>query len=313
MKRSIASLVLAVAILSACGPQGRPFPAPQATPAHLPGDLTPAQAAAMAALENALNLPPQQIKLISSEAVDWPDGCMGVQRIGVLCSQGMVPGFRIVLEANARQYEFHTNQDGSVIVPVEGMAVAGPAAQAAIHQLSSNLQLEEAKVALISSSAVEWPDSCLGVALEGVSCAYVVTPGYLIVLLAQGRQYEYHTNEDGRRIVPATLALAWKQQGGIAGFCQGLTVYFSGEVYSLDCRAQLDGRMGLLTQEERTQLYAWIDSLDMTVLDLSDPRGVADGMTRLLDLYGSGSQKPASQEQQLIFSWAQALYLRLNQ
>ncbi len=227
MKRSIASLVLMLAILSACGPQGRPFSDPQATSAHLPADPTPAQVA--------------------------------------------------------------------------------------IRQLSSNLQLQESEVALVSSSAADWPDSCLGVALEGVSCDYVVTPGYLIVLFAQGRQYEYHTNEDGSRIMPATLALTWQQHGGIAGLCQGLTVYLSGEVYSLDCRAQFDGRMGLLSPQERTQLYAWIESFGMTVLDLSDPRGVADGMLRLLDLYGSGGQKPASQEQQLIFSWAQALYLRVNQ
>jgi hypothetical protein len=313
MKRSIASLALLIALLSACGPQRGPFPFTQATPSGLPVELTPAQRAAISALGDALQLPPDRIKVLSTEALTWRDGCMGVQRIGVLCAQGIVPGFRIALLANGTQYEFHTNQDGSVVVPVEGMAVPGPAAQVAAGQLAANLGLQEGEVSVISSSAVEWPDSCLGVALEGISCAYVVTPGYLILLSAQGRLYEYHTDEDAGRIIPGTLALTWKQQGGIAGFCQGLTVYLSGEVYSLDCRAGPDGRMGVLTTEERQQLYDWIDGNGVAILDASDPQGVADGMTRLLDLYGSGIQQPSSADQALMFGWAQALYARVNQ
>ena len=88
---------------------------PAATTTPIRVDLTPAQRAAMQALVAAVNVPVDQIKLISTEAVQWPDGCLGIVHLGVMCLQGLVDGFRIILEANGQQYEFHTNQDGTSI------------------------------------------------------------------------------------------------------------------------------------------------------------------------------------------------------
>ena len=43
--------------------------------------------------------------------------------------------------------------------------------------------------------AVEWSDASLGCPQEGFMYAQVITPGYLIILEAQGEQYEYHTDQ----------------------------------------------------------------------------------------------------------------------
>ena len=51
-----------------------------------------------------------------------------------------------------------------------------------------------AAIRLVSSQAVKWPDSCLGIAAPGIRCAKVIVPGYRLVLAAGGRQYTYHTN-----------------------------------------------------------------------------------------------------------------------
>jgi hypothetical protein len=82
-------------------------------------DLTPAQRAAMQALVEAINVPVDQIQLISTEVVQWPDGCLGIVRINARCMGGPVDGFRIILEANGEQYEFHTNQDGTAVAQLE--------------------------------------------------------------------------------------------------------------------------------------------------------------------------------------------------
>ena len=286
-------------------------PPPLATSTEAPPALTAAEQAAIANLSKGLGVPAQQITIVSTEAVTWPNGCMGVQRLGVLCTMNQVPGFRIILSANGVHYEVHTNQDGSVVAPEQPLQAAESAEKAAVKQLASNLGVAESDVKVVSRAIVEWPDSCLGVAQQGVMCAQIVTPGYLFTLEAGGRQYEYHTNQDASMIMPGSLAMDWKQQGGVAGLCQGVTVYLSGEVYGLDCRAGGDERMGALTAAERNQLDTWMDKFSNATIDLSDPKGVADGMTRTADLFGSGQQAPGKEDQRAMFNFGQALYTRL--
>jgi hypothetical protein len=48
-------------------------------------------------------------------------------------------------------------------------------------------------IALKSFERVDWPDSCLGVYQPDVACAAVVSPGYRVILEANGQTYEYHT------------------------------------------------------------------------------------------------------------------------
>jgi hypothetical protein len=194
---------------------------------------------------------------------------------------------------------------------------AGPAEEAVMKQLAAHLRLRESDISLLSSEEVEFGDACLDVLMEGVLCAQVVTPGRVIVLEAQGVPYEYHTNEDGSRIQPATLALIWKREGGIAGFCDTLTVFRSGEVYSSQCSLQSEGRMGtfaeLLSARERAQFSDWIAEFAETDLDASDPKGVADRMVVTLKLFGAGDKPPTQSEQQMLFEFAQNLYQELAQ
>lgn len=56
------------------------------------------------------------------------------------------------------------------------------------------VRVDEIQVAQVE--AVTWPDSSLGCPKPGYMYAQVLTPGYRIVLSAQGRTYEYHTASD---------------------------------------------------------------------------------------------------------------------
>src|SRR6188474_3285625 len=111
--------------------------------------LPPAVQAAINALMQQLNLKADQIKVISYEAMEWPDGCLGVVHMGMMCTQQIVPGFLVILEANGVQYEFHTNQDGSLVVPADGNTpVVAPEAliKAASDALAKALSLDLADI-----------------------------------------------------------------------------------------------------------------------------------------------------------------------
>lgn len=47
---------------------------------------------------------------------------------------------------------------------------------------------------------VEWPDSCLGIEQEGVACAEVITPGYIVFLSGAGGDYKFHTDLNGNAV-----------------------------------------------------------------------------------------------------------------
>jgi hypothetical protein len=77
----------------------------------------------------------------------------------------------------------------------------GPeAVQAAVANLSQALSIAESQVQVVSYEQEQWPDSCLGLADPGEMCLQVITPGWLILLDAAGKQYEIHTDETGSRL-----------------------------------------------------------------------------------------------------------------
>ena len=49
------------------------------------------------------------ISLTSAEFVQWPDACLGISQPDVACAEVITYGYRIVLEAGGRTYEYHTD------------------------------------------------------------------------------------------------------------------------------------------------------------------------------------------------------------
>lgn len=191
-----------------------------------------------------------------------------------------------------------------------------PAQRVAIAALSENLDLPADKITLVSTKAVDWPDDCLGVVDEGLVCAQVITPGFRVILEANGRQVEYRTNEDGTQLRPATVVFTWKREGGIAGFCDYMTIYLSGEVHGGSCKQgqYVEERLiDVLSKEEIAKLDQWVKNHGNINIDKSDPKGVSDRMVVVLTLIGTGEQQAlsASNEQELL-NFAQELHQQLN-
>src|SRR5687768_1866094 len=190
-----------------------------------------------------------------------------------------------------------------------------PAQRAAIAVLSENLGLPADKITMVSTEAVDWPDECFGIVIEALSCAPVIMPGFRVILEANGRQVEYRTNEDGTQIRPATAAMTWKREGGIAGFCDSLTVYLSGEVHANSCKASqyVEERLiEVLSEEEMAKLDDWLSTYGTVAIDDSDPQGVADRIVVTLTFVGTGSQQTLTEStEQELLSFAQDLHQQL--
>lgn len=190
-----------------------------------------------------------------------------------------------------------------------------PAQRIAVSTLAKNLGLTADKIKLVSTQAEDWPDACLGIAMKDIACAQVVTPGFRVTLEINGKQVEYHTNQDGSIIRPATVALTWERSGGFAGFCDSLTIYLSGEVQGSTCNnapMREKSVAEMLTAAEITRLNGWVSKYGIINVDASDPVGVADGMALRLQLNGMGDEQTVpSATQQTMMQFAQNLYQTL--
>jgi hypothetical protein len=52
------------------------------------------------------------IRVISADAVTWTDGSIGCPQPGMMYTQALVPGYRVVLQAGPEQMFYHAGRDG---------------------------------------------------------------------------------------------------------------------------------------------------------------------------------------------------------
>ena len=209
-----------------------------------------------------------------------------------------------------------TSEPGSVSVPESAKAA-----------IAAQLNLNPDAVTIISAEKVEWPDGCLGVYIEGMACIQVITPGYNVVAEIEGNRYEYHTDETGANVVLASIetssgrldasdgpVLAWHREGGIAGFCDDLTVYVTGDVFASSCKGNQPTDLGRtpLTAEQLAQVYAWVDRLKSFEFEQTDP-AKADQMTIRIVFSGAGSVDATDADIQAIQQFASELFAGSSQ
>lgn len=79
-------------------------------------------AAAEAALEAAKHdlaqrtgAAPGDMRVVSVTPVEWPNSALGCPKPGMAYAQVVTPGYRIVLAAGGKQYEYHSDRGRNVV------------------------------------------------------------------------------------------------------------------------------------------------------------------------------------------------------
>jgi hypothetical protein len=92
-----------------------------ATPGPLGGTKTPMSDVpnpvrlALAALADDLQIARSAIDIVAIEPTEWPNSSLGCPQPGRVYLQIITPGYRVVLAAGGRQYEYHTNDRDMVV------------------------------------------------------------------------------------------------------------------------------------------------------------------------------------------------------
>jgi hypothetical protein len=291
-------------------------------------------------LAQQLQIDAEQIETIAVEAVDWPDACLGVYTADMMCAAVVTPGYRVILAVDGAQYEYHTNHDGSFV-----QLFSAPEANVGDILISWQQTLDTCQAIQIGTEGLIF-GPCMGVQMEGK----LVTPereAELADLVATYAPFEAETaagivtfNGQGNteatpaeqrmiaewaRLVaqeaaagrsdPAVgVAFVWDREGGLAGFCDGLTAYITGQLIATTCKSGNSERLGQrwMSAEELEQLYAWIDEYAPFNF-LHDDGDVDDAMKFGINFTGAGSTEADEETQQVIVEFAADLFEGMNQ
>ena len=162
--------------------------------------------AARQALADYLGVDADSLEVETISDAEWGDSCLGLGGPAESCAAVVTPGYAISFMVDGADYTVRTDLDGSqarVEVPVSetpGGEAWPPAVAAARAELAGSLGIDPAAIELVDFTEQEWGDSCLGLGGPAESCAAVMTPGWLVVLMVEGQQYEVRTDLAGEQI-----------------------------------------------------------------------------------------------------------------
>lgn len=299
-----------------------------------PGTSEAALTAATEFLAQQLGVGPEAVDVLSVEAVDWPDGCLGVAASGQMCTEAITPGFQIVLDAGGQTYEFHTDEAGGVVysaiaplpedagkvlvwemteeggvcsrIEVGSESVAyGPCGEVLKEiEFSRSDELAEYSSTFRSFSSATKAGT---VQFTGQGDEEA-TPAEMRSV-AEWARLIYSEAESGRSGAAWGLALAWHREGGIAGFCDDLAIYRTGWAVPSSCKGAQPRQFSAyrLSAEEIEQVFTWVDTLEPFETSQKDA-GVADAMTVRVVFDGSGNTIASEEEQQEIANFAAGVY-----
>ncbi|MEP7081393.1 MAG: hypothetical protein ABI841_00290 [Chloroflexota bacterium] len=117
------ALLSAVALTACAGeaalstpPEASPDPSPAeetAAPATPTADISEAGLAALVArAAEEAGVAINEVRVVTAEEVTWSDGSLGCPEPGKAYTQALVPGFRVVLEIDGEELNFHAAQGG---------------------------------------------------------------------------------------------------------------------------------------------------------------------------------------------------------
>ncbi len=70
-------------------------------------------------LAQRLNINTAEVKLVRQELVTWRDASLGYPEKGMVYDQVLTPGYRIILVAGNKTYEYHSDYNTQVVGPKE--------------------------------------------------------------------------------------------------------------------------------------------------------------------------------------------------
>lgn len=134
----------------------------------------------------------------------WTDGCLELGDANTICSQVLVPGYRVIVGTKGQSLVYHTNKSGSVI------KLNTKASEITDNGLPSQVKDTVVKAAsefvgssrfrVTKAEQVTFTDSCLNLGRANESCLRANRKGWRVTVKGARQTLVYHTSIDGNQI-----------------------------------------------------------------------------------------------------------------
>ena len=283
--------------------------------------------AALSARQNLatrLGLSVEEIRILQVQPQEWPDACLGLATEDQLCAQVITPGYQVFLDVNNTRYEYRTDESGDLVVlapapqePVDNPIIIWSFSDENGCQMA---HISEQEIAVGPCNGILLPGRFVSperqARLTGLAAKFAAfqvesqageisfngqgqitaTPSQQR-MIAEWSRLVAQEAISGRSGASWGLVFTWDREGGIAGFCDHLEVFASGEAYASNCKATAGDPQDQiqLNDSQLRALYGWLDNYTSFEYEQNDP-AVVDGMTTRIVFFGSGDIEASEAE-----------------
>lgn len=175
---------------------------PDSNKAKLPANV---REAVLKAAARRLRVRVAQLNIIQSEQRDWKDGCLELAEPGRICSQQIVPGWRVVVGIKEQALVYHTNDKGTNVRFNQSQSDTGnkeipTKARDAVLKAASeytNLPVSRLRIVDVENITV---DGCLSLPKPGEACTKIALSALKVTVEARKQRLVYHTKLDGSQV-----------------------------------------------------------------------------------------------------------------
>jgi hypothetical protein len=179
-------------------------------PDQTTGSELPAQVRDRVFAEVDANRGASGLEIVRYEDTMWPGGCLGLPRPGEVCTQALVPGWRVVVTDGVSTWTYRTDQMAERIrleSETEAAQLPDETRDRILRAAAEASNRSPQQIEIVDFEQQIW-GGCYGLGTPGTPCTAIAIPGWKVIASDGIQHWVFHTNRDGTEIrlnQPASL------------------------------------------------------------------------------------------------------------
>ncbi|WP_373525786.1 hypothetical protein [Nostoc sp.] len=150
----------------------------------------------------------RELEIIDYNQQTWRNGCLELPQPDELCTQALVPGWRVAVSNGKQNWIYHTNRNGRSLRLASEKSDSGnlpnklpvSVKNAVLQAASKRLQQPISQLTIIQAQQQTWKDGCLELTNADELCTQALVSGWRVVVGAVDKTLVYHTNPTGSAV-----------------------------------------------------------------------------------------------------------------